>query len=182
MLLLAEGRSPTPQKVDLPDVTSPAASGPHGLTGVQSACTFPGNFDIQIRAPARCIVGGSAIPLAHTTMPDVGLFTAPEPVSPATPVVIKFSVEVGGLTVFQESYDVDLLRHELDLAPDRTLAFWARRLKCVASARGRPGFSAAVTRCLVDGHCCDHGTDPEGGDKLDDLGVASPPEGSEVSG
>jgi hypothetical protein len=113
-------------------------------------------------------------------MPDVGMFSATEPVSAETPVVIKFSVEVGGLPVYQESYDVDKLRHELDQDPDRAVAFWTRRLKCVVAARDRPGFSAALTRCLVDGRCVDHGFDITTTHQIDALGVARPPESSQA--
>jgi hypothetical protein len=109
-------------------------------------------------------------------MPDVGMFSATDPVSPETPVIIKFSVEVGGLPVYQESYDVDTLLHELDQDLARTVTLWARRIKCVTAARHRPGFSAAVTRCLADGECRDLGGRETGGQRVDDLGVAGPPE------
>jgi hypothetical protein len=108
-------------------------------------------------------------------MPDVGMFSATEPVPVDTPVVIKFSVEVGGLPVYQESYDVDKLRHELDQEHERATALWTRRLKCVTAARDRPGFSAALTRCLVDGRCLDHGSDENSPQEIDALGVARPP-------
>lgn len=91
-------------------------------------------------------------------MPDVGLFTATDPVFKKTPVIIRYSVEVGGLPVYNESYDVDTLAVELDMDEARVLGLWVRRLKCAVEARGRPGFSAALTRCLADGHCCDLGS------------------------
>ena len=46
-------------------------------------------------------------------MPDVGLFTATEPVGSDLPVIIRYSVEVGGLQVYNESYDVETLASEL---------------------------------------------------------------------
>lgn len=104
------------------------------------------------------------------------MFSATEPVSPETPVVIKFSVEVGGLPVYQESYDVEKLRRELEEDPGRAVTLWARRIKCVVEARHRPGFSAAVTRCLVDGQCRDLGEAEADAQLVDDLGVAGPPE------
>ncbi len=91
-------------------------------------------------------------------MPYVGLFTATEPVFNSTPVIIRYSVEVGGLPVYNESYDVDTLAVELEMDEAKALRLWARRLKCVVEARHRQGFSAAVTRCLADGQCCDLGS------------------------
>ena len=46
-------------------------------------------------------------------MPDVGLFSATEPLSKKMKVVIKYSVEVEGLPVYQESYNVDTIAAEL---------------------------------------------------------------------
>jgi hypothetical protein len=102
-------------------------------------------------------------------MPDVSLFTATEPVSEDTPIVIRYSIEVGGLQVYNESYDVDKLAHDVKQDQAKAVELWARRLLCVIHARRRPGFSAAVTRCLGDGRCCDHGT--EACIKIDDVGV-----------
>ena len=90
-------------------------------------------------------------------MPDVSLFTATEPVPLDTPVIIRFSVEVGGLQVYNESYDTEKLARELEKDEARVLELWARRLKCVVRCRDRRGFSACVTRCLTDGQCCDCG-------------------------
>jgi hypothetical protein len=104
-------------------------------------------------------------------MPDVGLFTATKPVSAGTPVVIRFSVEVGGLQVYNESYDVDTLAKEVEKDKAKALELWARRLLCVIEARKRPGFSSAVTRCIADGQCCDYGTEKCAG--IDKLGPPS---------
>lgn len=101
-------------------------------------------------------------------MPDIGLFSASEPVPPDTPVVIRYSVEAGGLPVYTESYDVDKLIAELEQDETKALQLWARRLKCVAAARHRPGFSAALTRCLTDGVAADFGG--ASGTALDPLG------------
>ena len=90
-------------------------------------------------------------------MPDVGLFTSADPVSPDTPVIIRFSVEVGGLPVYNESYDVDTLAAELKKDRGKALEHWSRRLLCAVAARPRHGFSAALTRCLTDGQSCDLG-------------------------
>jgi hypothetical protein len=38
-------------------------------------------------------------------MPDVGLFTATEPLARDMKVIIKYSVEVNGLPVYSETYD-----------------------------------------------------------------------------
>ena len=84
-------------------------------------------------------------------------------------MIIRYSVEVGGLQVYNESYDVDTLAKEFKKDEAKALALWARRLKCPIEARDRPGFSAALTRGLGDGVCCDYGH--ENCKKLDDLGA-----------
>src|SRR5947209_14197428 len=62
-----------------------------------------------------------------TIMPDVGLFTATEPVSGEMKVVIKYSVEINGLPVYSESYDVDTLAKELEQDEPKAVELWARR-------------------------------------------------------
>src|SRR4051812_23494842 len=89
-------------------------------------------------------------------MPDVSLFTATNPIDSKTPVIIKYSVEVGGLPVYNESYDVDTLAENVKADKEKALELWARRLLCVIEARRRPGFSSALTRCIGDGQCCDY--------------------------
>ena len=90
-------------------------------------------------------------------MPDVGLFTATEPLPQDARVIIKYSVEIEGLPVYSETYDVDKLAAELAEDPGRALEIWARRLKCAVECRSKPGFSACLTRCLADGHSCELG-------------------------
>lgn len=90
-------------------------------------------------------------------MPDVGLFSATEPVSNDMKVVIKYSVEVEGLPIYTESYDVAKLADELEQDPARALEIWGRRIKCVVGCRHKPGFSSCLTRCLADGECCERG-------------------------
>ena len=84
-------------------------------------------------------------------MPDVGLTTATEPLDPKYRVVIKYSVEVEGLPVYQESYDIDRLEKELAEDEAKVAELWLRRIKCVVAARHRPMFSARVTNCLGTG-------------------------------
>jgi len=84
-------------------------------------------------------------------MPDVGLTTNTEPLDPKYKVVIKYSVEVEGLPVYQESYDVAQLAKELEEDEDKVAKLWLRRIKCVVAARDRPMFSARVTNCLMTG-------------------------------
>jgi hypothetical protein len=84
-------------------------------------------------------------------MPDVGLTTNTEPVDPKYKVVIKYSVEIEGLPVYQESYDVAQLAKELEEDEDKVAKLWLRRIKCVVAARDRPMFSARVTNCLMTG-------------------------------
>jgi hypothetical protein len=84
-------------------------------------------------------------------MPDVGITTATEPLDPKYRVVIKYSVEVEGLPVYNESYDVAKLADELKRDPQETERLWFRRLHCVVECRNRRAFSASLTRCLAEG-------------------------------
>jgi len=90
-------------------------------------------------------------------MPDVGLFTATEPLDESLKVVIKYSVEVNGLPVYNETYDAAKLAEELRTDPEKAVALWSRRIRCVVACRHRRGFSACLTRCLTDGQACDCG-------------------------
>ena len=106
-------------------------------------------------------------PITPIAMPDVSLFTATEPVASDIPVIIRYSVEVGGLPVYNESYDVDKLAAEFEEDEEKAATLWLRRLKCVIAARKRGGFSAALTRCLVDGVSCEYGSqEPQEVDSL----------------
>lgn len=84
-------------------------------------------------------------------MPDVGLFTASEPLPEDMKVVIKYSVEVGGLPVYNESYDVDTLREEYAKDPKQAEQLWIRRLKAPVECRFSPMFSSAVTTYVATG-------------------------------
>lgn len=84
-------------------------------------------------------------------MPDVGLTTASEPLDKKYRVIIKYSVEVEGLPVYNESYDVDTLRKELAEDEEKVAKLWLRRLKCPVECREKPMFSARLTTCLATG-------------------------------
>ncbi len=84
-------------------------------------------------------------------MPDVGLTSATAPLSPNYRVVIKYAIEVEGLPIYQESYDVHKLAGELAADEAHVAQLWLRRLKCVVACRNRPAFSACVTHCLAHG-------------------------------
>ena len=84
-------------------------------------------------------------------MPDVGLTTATESLPFDAKIVIKYSVEVEGLTVYQESYDVDKLASELLKNREQVSELWLRRIDCVVQSRRKPEFSANLTRCLAEG-------------------------------
>ena len=101
-------------------------------------------------------------------MPDVGLFTAAKPLEADYKVIIKFGVEVEGLPIYQETYDVEALAAELKKDPARFASIWLRRIKCAVHCRNRPGFSACLTRCLMDGQCGDLGH--ENAEPLDSAG------------
>jgi hypothetical protein len=104
-------------------------------------------------------------------MPDVGLSTAAEALPKKLRVIIRYSIEIEGLPVYNESYDVEKLSKELKEDEGRTLELWARRLRCAVACRDKPGFSSSLTRCLVDGHCGDFGF--EGCIPLDQAGIAA---------
>jgi hypothetical protein len=90
-------------------------------------------------------------------MPDVGLTSSSEPLSSEYKVVVKYTVEVDGLPVYTETYDVEKLRKELESEEHTVREHWFRRIKCVIGCRTRRGFSACLTRCLLDGEICDEG-------------------------
>jgi hypothetical protein len=84
-------------------------------------------------------------------MPDVGLTTAGEPLPNDAKIVIKYSVEVEGLPVYQESYDVDKLAQEIERDRGEFAELWLRRVECVIRSRKQAEFSASLTRCLTRG-------------------------------
>ncbi|HZC34448.1 MAG TPA: hypothetical protein VE242_02480 [Chthoniobacterales bacterium] len=92
-------------------------------------------------------------------MPDVGLTSSAEPLSGDYKVVIKYTIEVEGLPVYSESYDVAKLRKEMEADEQDIREIWFRRVQCVIRCRNRRGFSACLTRCLLDGRICDRDED-----------------------
>jgi hypothetical protein len=84
-------------------------------------------------------------------MPDVGLTTATEPVPPNEKVTIKYTVEVGALPVYSETYDVAKIAAEIASDRERVKELWMRRLEAVVHSRDKPGFSASVTAYLAEG-------------------------------
>jgi hypothetical protein len=90
-------------------------------------------------------------------MPDVGLTSSVEPLDAGYKVVIKYSIEVEGLAVYSETYDTSKLRQELESDESKVRERWFRRLTCVVRCRNRRGFSACLTRCLLDGNAYDEG-------------------------
>ena len=90
-------------------------------------------------------------------MPDVGLLTFTEPLPKDARVIIKYSVEVNGLAVYTETYDVKKIERELKQDPKTVEANWIRRIRCAVCCWKRRGFSACLTRCLADGKCCNKG-------------------------
>ncbi|HEX6564905.1 MAG TPA: hypothetical protein VF020_11505 [Chthoniobacterales bacterium] len=90
-------------------------------------------------------------------MPDVGLTSSAEPLSDRQKVVIKYTIEIDGLPVYSETYDAAKLGTEVDSDEDTVRSIWFRRVLCVIKCRRRPGFSACLTRCLLDGKARDKG-------------------------
>jgi hypothetical protein len=81
-------------------------------------------------------------------MPNVGLLTASEPVPPDTGISIRYTVEVGGLPVYTELYDVRKLKREWEENPQRVQREWARRLEAPVRAEDQPRFSCHLTAGL----------------------------------
>ncbi|MDX2081684.1 MAG: hypothetical protein SFU53_12950 [Terrimicrobiaceae bacterium] len=84
-------------------------------------------------------------------MPDVTLETATDPLSPDMRVVIKYSVEVEGLPVYQETYDARGLARELEADRERFTQLWLRRAECAIRCLEADCFSARLTKCLAQG-------------------------------
>ena len=84
-------------------------------------------------------------------MPDVRLPSATDPLDPKYRVVIKYSVEVEGLPVYNESYDAAKIAEELADDEDEVARLWLRRLKGVVYARDKRAFSATLTKALAEG-------------------------------
>lgn len=84
-------------------------------------------------------------------MPDITLESATQPLSTDMRVVIKYSVEVEGLPVYQETYDVRGLAKELETNRERFTQLWLRRAECVIRCLHTDRFSARLTQCLADG-------------------------------
>ena len=78
-------------------------------------------------------------------MPNVGLFSATEPLSEDTTVSIRYTVEVDGLPVYTELYDVRKLEKELAAERDRAVKLWTRRLEAPVAVLREPVFSAKLT-------------------------------------
>jgi hypothetical protein len=66
-------------------------------------------------------------------------------------VIIKYSVEVEGLPVYQETYDVEKLGDEIEADRSKFKELWLRRVECVVECRHKDAFSASLTGCLADG-------------------------------
>lgn len=94
-------------------------------------------------------------------MPDVGLFSAHKPLKKSYNVVIKYSVEVEGLPVYNESYDVDTLTKEVEEDRAAAVEAWTRRLEGPILARDKPHFSACLTSYVSTGSM--QGLDQESG-------------------
>jgi hypothetical protein len=90
-------------------------------------------------------------------MPDVGLLNFTDPLPKDARVIIKYSVEVNGLPVYTETYDVKTIEAELKEDREKVRQNWLRRILCAVGCRKRQGFSACLTRCLADGKSCAKG-------------------------
>ena len=104
----------------------------------------PPSSDIQSASAIRWLV-------KPVLMPDVGLTSATQPLPKNAKVIIKYSVEVEGLPVYQETYDVDKLAADLQADRSKFKELWLRRVECVIECREGHAFSASLTGCLADG-------------------------------
>jgi len=80
------------------------------------------------------------MPVKDSLMPDVGLTSATQPLPKDAKVIIKYSLEVEGLPVYQETYDVDKLAAELRAARLNFKELWLRRVECVVNCRDQHAF------------------------------------------
>jgi len=113
-------------------------------------CSFWENYRRTCIHPAGRL---DAKPSLHLilTMPDVGLTTASDPLPRNARVIIKYSVEVEGLPVYQESYDVAKLAEEIEKDRELVKELWFRRVECAVRSRHEKAFSATLTGCLAQG-------------------------------
>ena len=72
--------------------------------------------------------------------PEVGLTSATQPLPQDAKVIIKYSVEVEGLPVYQETYDVDKLAAELKADRSKFKELWLKRVECVVDCRDQHAF------------------------------------------
>ncbi|HWB05595.1 MAG TPA: hypothetical protein VG796_21430 [Verrucomicrobiales bacterium] len=84
-------------------------------------------------------------------MPNVGLLNAGDPIPPDTTISIRYTVEVGGLPVYTELYDVRKVAGDLTSDREKTVEAWNRRLEAPVMARDKPKFSELVTAHLHSG-------------------------------
>ena len=63
----------------------------------------------------------------------------------------QYSVHVGGLAVYAETYDVGKIAAEIAANREEVKELWMRRLEAVVHARDKPRFSASLTAALADG-------------------------------
>lgn len=145
---LHSGRSGAPgfETPVLPSSRRPVVAGNGGCTGEGASSSLRREERFPITIINRFPV-----------MPNVGLFSAAEPLSSDMKVSIRYTVEVDGLPVYTELYDADKLAEELERDEEAALELWARRVKAVVECRKQTGFSACVTGFLADGVCRAHG-------------------------
>jgi len=73
-------------------------------------------------------------------MQDAGLTSTTQPLPKDTKVIIKYSLEVEGLSVYQETYEVDKLAAELRADRSNFKEPWLRRVECVVNCRDQHAF------------------------------------------
>lgn len=73
-------------------------------------------------------------------MQDAGLTSTTQPLPKDAKVIIKYSLEVEGLPVYQENYDVDKLAAELRADRSNFKEPWLRRVECVVNCRDQHAF------------------------------------------
>jgi len=76
-------------------------------------------------------------------MPDVGLLTFTEPLPADAKVIIKYSVEVNGLPVYNETYDVKTIEGEFKKDPEQVRENWIAGFCARCAAVSGEGFRLA---------------------------------------
>jgi hypothetical protein len=87
------------------------------------------------------------------------------PVGAPNKVTIRYSIEVDGETVLMEVLDTEFLERLVKedemttMAASGAMGGLLKRLRCILCCTKKKGMRACFNRCMLDGKCCDYGTE-----------------------